>query len=90
MHVSLFNPCCLAQPYRRVGLEPIPVRCHGAVQLKVLKRLRHHPLRLGACAQTSNKACIHRNAPSLPLPPPDAAAGVSGFMAPCLYAVRFL
>ncbi len=43
IHVSLFNPGCLAQLYRRVGLEPWPVRYHGAVKFKVLKTLRHRP-----------------------------------------------
>jgi SAM-dependent methyltransferase len=42
IHVSLFNPRCLAQLYRRVGLAPYPVRYHGAVKFKVLKSLRHH------------------------------------------------
>jgi SAM-dependent methyltransferase len=41
IHVSLFNPRCLAQLYRRVGLEPWPVRYHGTVQFKVVKSLRH-------------------------------------------------
>lgn len=41
IHVSLFNPRCLAQLYRRVGLQPYPVLYHGAVQFKVLKTLRH-------------------------------------------------
>jgi SAM-dependent methyltransferase len=42
VHVSLFNPRCLAHLYRRVGLEPHPVRYRGAVVFKVLKTLRHH------------------------------------------------
>lgn len=41
IHVSLFNPRSLAALYRRVGLTPLPVRYHGAVQFKVLKSLRH-------------------------------------------------
>ncbi len=41
IHVSLFNPRCLAQLYRRVGLEPHLVRYRGAVQFKVVKSLRH-------------------------------------------------
>ncbi|HEY1109569.1 MAG TPA: class I SAM-dependent methyltransferase [Opitutaceae bacterium] len=41
IHVSLFNPRSLAALYRRVGLVPLPVRYHGAVQFKVLKSLRH-------------------------------------------------
>jgi SAM-dependent methyltransferase len=41
IHVSLFNPRCLAQLYRRVGLEPYPVRYQGAVKFKVVKSLRH-------------------------------------------------
>lgn len=41
IHVSLFNPRSLTALYRRVGLMPLPVRYHGAVQFKVLKSLRH-------------------------------------------------
>jgi 2-polyprenyl-3-methyl-5-hydroxy-6-metoxy-1,4-benzoquinol methylase len=41
IHVSLFNPRCLAELYRRVGLEPLRVRYTGAVRFKVLKTLRH-------------------------------------------------
>ena len=41
IHVSLFNPRCLARLYRRVGLEPLGVRYRGAVKFKVLKSLRH-------------------------------------------------
>ncbi len=41
IHVSLFNPRCLAQLYRRVGLEPCHVRYQGAVKFKVVKSLRH-------------------------------------------------
>ena len=41
IHVSLFNPGCLARLYRRVGLEPFPVRYDGAVKFKVVKSLRH-------------------------------------------------
>ncbi len=41
IHVSLFNPRCLAQLYHRVGLEPQIVRYRGAVKFKVLKSLRH-------------------------------------------------
>lgn len=44
IHVSLFNPSCLGQLYRRVGLEPHHVRYHGAVKFKVVKTLRHHPV----------------------------------------------
>lgn len=44
IHVSLFNPHCLEQLYRRVGLEPYRVRYHGSVKFKVVKSLRHHPL----------------------------------------------
>ncbi len=43
IHVSLFNPACLARLYRRVGLEPLTVRYHGAVKFKVVKSLRHRP-----------------------------------------------
>ncbi|MEO5958765.1 MAG: class I SAM-dependent methyltransferase [Opitutaceae bacterium] len=43
IHVSLFNPRCLAQLYRRVGLRPHPVRYRGAVAFKVVKTLRRHP-----------------------------------------------
>jgi len=42
IHVSLFNPRCLAQLYRHVGLEPYQVRYRGAVKFKVVKSLRHH------------------------------------------------
>jgi SAM-dependent methyltransferase len=41
IHVSLFNPRCLAHLYRRVGLEPWPVRYTGTVKFKVVKSLRH-------------------------------------------------
>ena len=41
IHVSLFNPECLAQLYRRVGLETYHVRYQGAVKFKVVKSLRH-------------------------------------------------
>jgi 2-polyprenyl-3-methyl-5-hydroxy-6-metoxy-1,4-benzoquinol methylase len=44
IHVSLFNPACLATLYRRVGLEPLQVQYHGAVKFKVVKSLRHHPV----------------------------------------------
>lgn len=44
IHVSLFNPSCLAQLYRKVGLEPLAVRYAGAVKFKVVKSLRHRPL----------------------------------------------
>jgi SAM-dependent methyltransferase len=44
IHVSLFNPRCLEQLYRQVGLEPYHVRYHGAVKFKVVKSLRHHPI----------------------------------------------
>ncbi len=43
IHVSLFNPRALAALFRRVGLEQLPVRYHGAVQFKVVKTLRHRP-----------------------------------------------
>ena len=43
IHVSLFNPRCLAQLYRSVGLEPVRVRYRGAVKFKVVKSLRHQP-----------------------------------------------
>ena len=49
IHVSLFNPRCLAQLYRRVGLTPYAVRYAGAVKFKVVKSLRHRP-RLRALA----------------------------------------
>ena len=45
VHVSLFNPACLARLYRRHGLEPHAVRYRGVVQFKVLKTLRHRPVR---------------------------------------------
>jgi SAM-dependent methyltransferase len=41
IHVSLFNPRCLARLYERVGLAPLSVHYHGAVKFKVLKTLRH-------------------------------------------------
>ena len=44
IHVSLFNPRCLARLYRSVGLEPFTVRYRGAVKFKVVKSLRHRPL----------------------------------------------
>lgn len=73
IHVSLFNPRCLAQLYRRVGLEPQTVRYRGAVKFKVLKSLRHRRV-LRALA-----------AASLALPPVvrlvDAMYGVSAM--PC-------
>ena len=73
IHVSLFNPRCLAQLYRRVGLEPHSVRYHGAVKFKVLKSLRHRRV-LRALAATG-----------LALPPVvrlvDALYGVSAM--PC-------
>jgi SAM-dependent methyltransferase len=50
IHVSLFNPSCLARLYRAVGLEPVQVRYRGAVQFKVVKSLRHRPV-LRACAR---------------------------------------
>lgn len=43
IHVSLFNPRCLARLYRRHGLEPRTVRYHGAVKFKALKSLRYRP-----------------------------------------------
>lgn len=45
IHVSLFSPRSLAHLYRRCGLEPHAVRYRGAVAFKVLKTLRHTPLR---------------------------------------------
>jgi SAM-dependent methyltransferase len=44
IHVSLFNPRCLARLYRSAGLEPWLVRYRGAVKFKVVKSLRHHPV----------------------------------------------
>jgi 2-polyprenyl-3-methyl-5-hydroxy-6-metoxy-1,4-benzoquinol methylase len=44
IHVSLFNPRCLARLYRAHGLEPLPVRYDGAVVFKVVKSLRHRPI----------------------------------------------
>jgi 2-polyprenyl-3-methyl-5-hydroxy-6-metoxy-1,4-benzoquinol methylase len=41
IHVSLFNPRCLGELYRRVGLTPLAVRYRGAVKFKVVKSLRH-------------------------------------------------
>jgi 2-polyprenyl-3-methyl-5-hydroxy-6-metoxy-1,4-benzoquinol methylase len=41
IHVSLFNPFCLTELYRRVGLEPHRVRYRGTVKFKVVKSLRH-------------------------------------------------
>jgi 2-polyprenyl-3-methyl-5-hydroxy-6-metoxy-1,4-benzoquinol methylase len=41
IHVTLFNPRCLARLYRSVGLEPHAVRYRGAVKFKVVKSLRH-------------------------------------------------
>jgi SAM-dependent methyltransferase len=52
IHVSLFNPRCLTQLYRRHGLAPRTVRYDGAVKFKVLKSLRHHRL-LRALAATA-------------------------------------
>ncbi|HUR58411.1 MAG TPA: class I SAM-dependent methyltransferase [Opitutaceae bacterium] len=43
IHVTLFNPACLARLYRRVGLEPFAVRYRGAVKFKVVKSLRYRP-----------------------------------------------
>ncbi len=43
IHVSLFNPRCLARLYAAHGLTPLPVRYHGAVIFKVVKSLRHRP-----------------------------------------------
>jgi SAM-dependent methyltransferase len=48
IHVSLFNPRCLEQLYRRVGLKPYRVRYRGVVKFKVVKSLRHHPVLRGA------------------------------------------
>lgn len=50
IHVSLFNPRCLARLYRSVGLEPFSVRYRGAVKFKVVKSLRHRRV-LRALAQ---------------------------------------
>ena len=47
IHVSLFNPDCLARLYRSVGLEPFAVRYHGAVKFKVVKSLRYRPVLRG-------------------------------------------
>ena len=44
IHVSLFNPRCLAQLYREHGLEPYHVRYRGAVKFKAIKSLRYHPV----------------------------------------------
>lgn len=44
IHVSLFNPACLARLYGQAGLAPWPVQYDGAVKFKVLKTLRHRPL----------------------------------------------
>ena len=44
IHVSLFNPRCLEQLYRRHGLEPRFVRYSGAVKFKALKSLRYRPV----------------------------------------------
>lgn len=44
IHVSLFNPRCLAQLYRQHGLEPYHVRYQGAVKFKAIKSLRYHPV----------------------------------------------
>lgn len=41
IHVSLYHPRCLSRLYERVGLTPVGVRYHGAIQFKVLKTLRH-------------------------------------------------
>ncbi|PAW65471.1 MAG: hypothetical protein B9S34_10900 [Opitutia bacterium Tous-C1TDCM] len=73
IHVSLFNPRCLAGLYRTVGLAPYPVRYHGAVKFKVLKSLRHRRARRALAAA------------ALALPPfvraVDALYGVSAM--PC-------
>jgi SAM-dependent methyltransferase len=75
IHVSLFNPRCLAALYRRVGLEPYAVRYHGAVKFKVVKTLRHRRV-LRALASAA-----------LTLPPVvrliDALYGVSAM--PCAF-----
>lgn len=44
IHVSLFNPRCLARLYAAHGLTPLSVRYHGAVIFKVVKSLRHRPV----------------------------------------------
>lgn len=59
IHVSLFNPTCLARLYRRVGLEPYHVRYDGAVKFKVVKSLRHkRPLRALASAGLKFPAAV--------------------------------
>ncbi len=45
IHISLFNPRSLAALYKRHGLSPLSVRYEGAVSFKVLKSLRHQPVR---------------------------------------------
>ena len=44
IHVSLFNPRCLARLYTAHGLTPLPVRYDGTVVFKVVKSLRHRPV----------------------------------------------
>jgi SAM-dependent methyltransferase len=44
IHVSLFNPRCLARLYAAHGLTPLPVRYDGTVVFKVVKSLRHRPV----------------------------------------------
>ena len=44
IHVSLFNPRCLARLYAAHGLTPLSVRYHGTVVFKVVKSLRHRPV----------------------------------------------
>ena len=44
IHVSLFNPRCLARLYTAHGLTPFSVRYHGTVIFKVVKSLRHRPV----------------------------------------------
>jgi SAM-dependent methyltransferase len=41
LHISLFNPRCLAALYRRHGLVPLSVHYRGAVQFKILKSMRN-------------------------------------------------
>ena len=44
IHVSLFNPRCLARLYTAHGLTLFSVRYHGTVIFKVVKSLRHRPV----------------------------------------------
>ncbi|HEU5077722.1 MAG TPA: class I SAM-dependent methyltransferase [Opitutaceae bacterium] len=40
IHISLFNPDCLARVYRKAGLEPFRVHYKGVVAFKMVKSLR--------------------------------------------------